>query len=216
MQIRQGLIFYSLLVLVLVCSLPVTYHCWRKMLPLRGSVVAPEGLRVPGHITFSGEMFVSEATFLGLCTVVSVVATTAPTSALTIALTILSNDGSKVAPAFSEGVNCTHEPKMSPTSGESSGDTNGYTMRVSPESVTLVVCAHVLLILSELLCTRASRTSDHSYCHCLETSCSPSVSLVSGASSQIEFDTFPEQHKVRRDHPQEFVCQDARRLHNGF
>ena len=33
--------------------------------------------------------------------------------------------------------------------GESSGDTNGYMMRVSFESVTLVVWAHVLLILSE-------------------------------------------------------------------
>ena len=88
-------------------------------------------------------MFVSEAVFPGLCIVVSVVATTTPTSAVTIEL----NDGSKVALAFSEGVNCTHESNKSPTSGEPSGDTNGCMMRVSFASVTMVVWDHVLLIL---------------------------------------------------------------------
>ena len=43
-------------VLVLVCSLPGTYHCWRQALPLRGSVVPArfhwcQSQRIPEHFS---------------------------------------------------------------------------------------------------------------------------------------------------------------------
>ena len=57
-----------------------------------------------------------------------------------MALTMITTTASMIASACAEEVNCAHAPTMSPTSGESSGDTSGFMMRGSLESASMIVC----------------------------------------------------------------------------